>query len=77
MASVPEAYLESVGQPNNVVVGTASELLESVRNAIPGLSGESVVRGSFGMGGRGGWHGARPMHTWGGMSHGGGGGMRR
>jgi surface antigen len=35
------------------------------------------VRGSFGMGGRGGWHGARPMHTWGGMSHGGGGGMRR
>jgi surface antigen len=29
-----------------------------------------------GMGARGGWHGGAPMHTWGGMSHGGG-GMRR
>jgi surface antigen len=32
--------------------------------------------GMGGMGGHGGWHGAPPAHTWGGMSHGGG-GMRR
>ncbi|MFL9953271.1 hypothetical protein PQR21_27155 [Paraburkholderia nemoris] len=35
------------------------------------------VRGSFGMGGHGGWHGGGSAHMWGGMSHGGGGGMHR
>ncbi|ABE30181.1 putative lipoprotein [Paraburkholderia xenovorans LB400] len=34
------------------------------------------VRGPYVVGGHGGWHGAPPMHAWGGMSHGGG-GMRR
>lgn len=34
-------------------------------------------RGPYAMGGHGGWHGASSMHGWGGISHGGGGGMRR
>jgi hypothetical protein len=35
------------------------------------------VRGSSGMGARGGWHGGSSAQMWSGMSHGGGGGMHR